>query len=307
MANLAHLLKFAKTKILTQDLDQEITMAFDTGVVNWNNVREKVASGSFNVSKLGRCIRETYYERQVPPTFRPAMLKLFRGGIDTGQRLLHYALHAGQLFGIYVCGACGFRTTEFRNITCCGECGSKELLFPEVGIRDLSLGKGTGGLSGKMDMLFLRSNGKVIVVEVKAASSRYRVAERKNVEAKLRGYIQQGNMYVGLLRRFKRRVESGKEHQIIFYEDLHGEIIDGLILTERMDLTSFALAFEDKNTMENHVHEFIYDHDMYLEDRNRVKVFFECVEQEKLPPKEVSDNCKFCQFKECCDKKRNRI
>lgn len=299
MADFKKLLKYVTTRAKEDDLEQEILLALDEGVSNWNKIRERTASGAFSVSKLGKCIRQLYYEAQTPsPPFSPAVLKRFRGGIDTGQRLLNYGLHAGTLFGIYVCKACGFRCNTFTRITCCGECGSHELAFPEIGIRDLSVGK---GISGKMDMLFLSTSGKVRITEIKAASSNYRVAVRENVEKKLRGYIQQGNMYVGLLRRFKRRVEKGLEHGIIFYEDIHGEVIDGLVLTQRMDLSSFALIFEDKNSMENYVHEFIYDHDMYLDDRRRVKLYFDCLLSGTLPPREVTQECRYCFFKSDCD------
>jgi hypothetical protein len=262
----------------------------------------------FPISSLGRCLRSSYYDHFDPPVHEARVLKLFRGGTDTGQRVVDYVFRSGRLWGVYHCRACKHYSELPAVITCCQECGSKDLVFPEIGIRDLSIGK---SLSGKMDLLFL-NKGMVHVTEVKAVSSNYnvkglqkggkvsRALGRDNVVKKMRGYLQQGNMYLGLLRRYRRLQEKGKEPQIVFYEDFAGTIMSGVDITAQMNMDSFALLFEDKNTLANVVHEFDYDHEMYLADRARVKSFFDYVAQRKLPPREKL-NCHFCDHRERCN------
>lgn len=280
-------------------LDAVVTEALRAGALDWNAERERPDSGSFHISRLGNCLRELYYARFDPIPFEASTLKKFRAGVDTGQRVVDYLRRGKALYGLSYCLACGWHTTEPDVVSVCKNCNGA-VGYPEIGIRDVSIGD---SLSGKMDALVIGPESRVFVSEIKAASVYYKVDKRQNVEQKLRPHIQQGNMYLGLLRRFRRLLEKGIDPRILFYEDRGGECLDGKLLTQRISLDSFALIYEDKNSMDNFVHEFEYDHEMYLEDRARVKLFFDCVAARKLPPREMS-KCRYCDYQERCGKRQ---
>lgn len=293
----------AKLEQPPQTLEGVILKAVDDGTLNWRDQdRTRPPSLSFNVGSLGRCLRQSYYARLEPPKFSTSTLRKFRAGTDTAQRVLDYLVRAGRYYGFYRCNHCSFLSPSLTIPTRCEKCSSNDMSFPEIGIRDVSIGD---SLSGKMDLFVVGPTGRRFVGEIKAVSSNYRINgkkdSRKRLVKSLRGYIQQANMYVGLLRRLQRLLHKGKDPKIILYEDHLGQTLAPETVLEGLDTTSFALLCEDKNSCDVHPFEFIYDHDMYLQDRQRVKDFFGYVAREELPPREKL-GCYFCDFKERCNR-----
>lgn len=297
MANFSALTSTLKQLREEMFLDDIVRNALNKGALLWNKERERPPSGSFHISALGKCLRQTYYARFKPEPVGSSLAKKFRAGVDAGQRVADYLRRAERLFGLAVCRECEWRMESLGRVTSCQNCGSTELIYPEIGIRDLSI---SGSLSGKMDVLVIGPKQRLYVGEVKSASTNYKVEKRANVEAKLMPHIQQGNAYVGILRRYMRLLARGEDPKVLFYEDHSGLVVDGRALAELMDLTSFVLIYEDKNTMETYAHEFVYDHDMYLRDRKRVVQYFDYVARRVLPPREKI-GCRYCYYRELCD------
>lgn len=271
-----------------------VTEALDRGVALLNEDRVHERSGYFNVSDLGYCLRQIYFRHTEPEAFEPRLLKIFASGVDGGQRAVAFLRRAGVLFGASVCPTCG---TLYCNMTppdTCG-CGTTPL-YSEVGIRNHK-----ARISGKVDLFVQHDN--VILVEVKQASTYYRLEKKQNIIDKLHRNVEQANMYVGMIRAHLRAVDKKKTSPYFFFESLHGEVIDGYALGKKMDTSKFILLYEDKNSCQHYPHEFSYDHELYKSGMRRIKEFFKYLDASELPPKEPDGkNCKYCDYVKECNK-----
>lgn len=277
-----------------------VRKALDKGVVLLDKERIHVRSGFFNVSNLGYCLRQIYFQHTDAVSAPPGLLKKFGAGVDAGQRIVRMLRKADILFGSYVCSGCHSTGTlcDIPSRRCCEQ---GDFIYSELSIRNTER-----KISGKVD-LFVRYNNKVILGEVKSASTYYKLMDKKNIEKKLGHNVQQANMYVGMIRSHLRAVEKGRKSPFLFTDVETGTVLCGSRLGKQMDTSSFLMIYEDKNSNENYVHEFPYDHDMYLKDLEHVKVFYQYVDEKRRPPKpEDTSKCKYCDYIERCNEKEKK-
>ncbi len=278
--------KLQKTK---RPISEQILESYDEGVLLWDKEREHTPSGSFHVSDLGSCLREVYYKRHIRQVFKVETLKKFWVGVDGGQRMVDAFIKAKSIFGYFYCSSCGvsYPTT---NLTICPQC-HKPLTYSEIGIRDLSVGG--KGLSGKVD-LFYDNSKELFVVECKTATTYYKPSKRESVDKYMPKHKHQGNAYLGMLRKHLRYLTTHKKSPIEFVDADNGEIFDPVKLTKRLNLDTYLLFYEDKNTSDTFAHPFTYDPDMFKEDEQKVRNFFSL---RSMPAREASTkNCKYCSF-----------
>lgn len=285
--------KNLKNVLKTKPLVKFVISQLDKGVTALDADRTHVSSGYFNVSDLGYCLRQVYYRHTTPIIFPPRVLKKFFAGSDAGQRAVNILRRAGVLFGNSVCKQCGTVYTNMTPPSSCG-CGSMPV-YSELGIRN-----NVRRISGKVD-LFIKKD-KVILTEVKSASTYYRLEKVEKIKENLLHNVQQANMYIGMIRSHMRYVDKKKKSPFIFFEAEGGSLVSGYELGKMMDTGVFLMLYEDKNSSEHHPHEFKYDHDMYLNDLKHVKKFYEYLDAKKLPPKEHNaKKCKYCDYFEVCN------
>jgi CRISPR/Cas system-associated exonuclease Cas4 (RecB family) len=275
-----------------------VQKALDDGVKRLDAERQHTPSGFFNVSDFGYCLRQVYFRHTAKSPFPPGLLKKFGAGVDAGQRVVRCLQKAEILYGSYYCASCGrYNANCVIPATCGCDQGQGGIVYSELGIRNLKR-----KISGKVDVFVQHS--KVILGEVKSASTYYKLMDKKNIALKLRHNIQQANMYVGMIRSHLRNVEKGRESPFVFTDTGTGALINGATLGRAMDTSLFLMIYEDKNTSEHHVHEFAYDHNMYLEDIETVKSFYKFLEAKTRPPKPSdTKQCKYCDYVDLCNQK----
>ena len=291
-------------KKLTKSLNNKpvvvfVQKALDEGVILLDKERTHVPSGFFNVSDLGYCMRQVYYRHTAKNDFPVNLLKKFGAGIDAGQRVVKFLQRAGILYGSYVCRSCAAHNTNCEIPTTCGcDQGHGGIVYSELSIRNTKR-----KISGKVD-LFVKKD-KVWLAEVKSASTYYKLMDKKSVAAKLGHNIQQTNMYMGMIRSHLRTIDKGRKTPFLFTDTETGALINGTTLGRGMNTESFLMIYEDKNSSEHYVHEFGYDHGMYLKDLEHVESFYKYLEAKKRPPRRLEDlkNCKYCDYVALCNQK----
>ena len=285
-----------RLRVKKKSISESILDSYNEGVIAWNKEREHAPSGSFHVSDLGSCLREVYYKRHIKQVFEPATLKKFWVGVDGGQRMVDAFKKSNNLFGYFYCISCGY-SSPTTAISKCPNCGGS-CNYAETGLRDLSVGG--NGLSGKVDIFYF--DGKQIyVTEVKTATTYYKPKDRASVMKYMPKHFHQANTYLGIIRKHMRYLAKGMKSPIEFVDADNGEMFNPEKLTSLLNLDSFILFYEDKNTSETYAHTFTYDPDMFKEDVSQVKKFFST---EGMPAREASTkNCKYCSFVEPCSEK----
>lgn len=281
-------------KLKIKDASKALVDVLESGVKKIELNERQEPSGFFRVSDIGYCLRNIYYRRIVEKEFGANLLFLFEAGKDAGKRVVKYTQAENKLFGQFVCAVCGKFYSNCAMYDKCPACGASRMKYCETGIRYFNR-----KIGGRIDLFF--NYDKPVLVEVKSASTHYKLGDKKKIEEQLGHNIHQGNTYLGLLRSYLRSVEKKDGKKFLFYEADYGHTFDGLVLCERLEKDYFLLLYEDRNACRYYSHKMYYDHNMYLEDLKSIKSFFEYWDNKELPPKDVErKRCKYCDFAQKC-------